>query len=48
MSTGLPAATSDVRLSMKEKLAFSVGELYGSGATSLVASVYLVFWYSTD
>ena len=34
---------SDVKLKMGEKLAFSVGELYGSGATSLVASVYLVF-----
>ncbi|MEI6578069.1 MAG: MFS transporter [Eubacteriales bacterium] len=38
-----PVTTSDVTLSMKEKLAFSVGELYGSGATSLVATVYLVF-----
>ncbi|NLP48832.1 MAG: MFS transporter [Clostridiales bacterium] len=35
--------SSDVKLSMKEKLAFSAGELYGSGATSLVASVYMVF-----
>ncbi len=43
MPTGLTVAASDVKLSMKEKLAFSVGELYGSGATSLVASVYLVF-----
>jgi len=38
-----PITTSDVALSMKEKLSFSVGELYGSGATSLVATVYLVF-----
>lgn len=38
-----PASPSVIRLSMKEKLAFSVGELYGSGATSLVAAVYMVF-----
>lgn len=30
-------------LKVKEMLAFSSGELYGSGATSMVASVYMVF-----
>jgi Na+/melibiose symporter-like transporter len=43
MQTNSTLATADVELKMKEKLAFSVGELYGSGATSLVAAVYLVF-----
>lgn len=43
MQTDSTVSPSDVKLKMSEKLAFSVGELYGSGATSLVASVYLVF-----
>lgn len=43
MPTDSAVSPSDVKLKMSEKLAFSVGELYGSGATSLVASVYLVF-----
>ncbi len=38
-----PAGNSDMKLSMKAKLAFSVGELYCSGATTLIASVYMVF-----
>ncbi len=39
---GLPT-NHDVKLSTKERLAFSVGDLYGGGAQSLVATVYLVF-----
>jgi hypothetical protein len=34
---------ANVILSRKEKLAFAGGDLFGGGAQSLVATVYLVF-----
>lgn len=43
MKIKTPVTNPDVKLSTKERLAFSVGDLYGGGAQSLVATVYLVF-----
>lgn len=38
-----PAVNPDVKLSMKEKLAFAGGDFFGGGAQSLLATVYMVF-----
>jgi Na+/melibiose symporter-like transporter len=38
-----PAVNPDVKLDMKEKLAFAGGDFFGGGAQSLLATVYMVF-----
>jgi Na+/melibiose symporter-like transporter len=43
MKVNTLSTNPDVKLSTKERLAFSVGDLFGGGAQSLVATVYLVF-----
>jgi|AGTN01.2.fsa_nt_gi Na+/melibiose symporter and related transporters len=45
LSAGISLNASDpnVKLSMKEKISFSLGDLYSAGAQSLITAVYMVF-----